>query len=274
MKIILAQNRGMCFGVKRALEIAEKARNHNKVYTYGPLVHNKEVVHELEKKGIYVADSLDKIDKNSMLIIRAHGVSDKEMKKAEQKAGKVIDATCPFVSKAKKEAKRMEKDGFKVVILGRKEHPEVKGIAESLHDQVIISSADEIKKLKSYKKIGLISQTTQSARIFNDVISSLKKSSAELRIANTICNATSERQQSAKESAKKSDIMVVIGDRQSANTIKLAEICSGITETKHIERASELDKEWFRGKKTAGITAGASTPDWVVDEVVKRLKEF
>lgn len=274
LKIIISPKQGMCFGVKRALEIAEKSRDNNKIYTYGPLVHNKEVVHELEKKGILVADSLDGIDKNSTLIIRAHGISDREMRKAEQKAGKVIDATCPFVFNAKHEAKKMEKDGFKVVILGQKEHPEVRGIAESLKSPVIIESANDLERLKGNKKIGLISQTTQSARIFDSIVSGLEKLGAELRIANTICNATSERQESAKETAKKSDIMIVIGDKQSANTIKLAEICSGIIYTKHIEKASELKKEWFAGKGAAGITAGASTPDWIVDGVVESLKKF
>lgn len=282
LKIIMSDKLGMCFGVKRALEIAEKSQKKgslNNIYTYGPLVHNKEVVYELEKKGIYVADSLDKIDKNSTLIMRAHGVSDKEMEKAGKKC-RIIDATCPFVSKAKREAKEMEKDGFKVLILGQKEHPEVKGIAESLKDSVIINGAEDIKKikgLKKYKKIGLVSQTTQSEKTFDNAANELKKlekNGIEIKVGKTICNATSERQDSAKETAKKADIMIVVGDKGSANTKKLVEICSEIAETKHIERASELNKEWFDSKNVVGVTAGASTPDWIVDEVVGKLKKF
>ncbi len=279
MRIMLAKNMGMCFGVKRALEIAERALERNKgkkIHTYGPLVHNKEVISGLEKKGAKIAGSVGDVEKGAVLIIRAHGVSDKDIGKAKEKGIEVVDATCPFVAKAKQAAQDMEKEDFKVVILGQKEHPEVIGIAESLSDPVIVTDAEDVKNLagnKECNKLGLISQTTQSEKVFNDVVKEFKKLDNGARIEKTICSATSERQESAKETAKKSDIMIVVGGKNSANTKKLVEICSGITETKHIENVSGLEKAWFDGKEAVGITAGASTPGWIIDDVVRTIEK-
>ncbi|MBD3313878.1 4-hydroxy-3-methylbut-2-enyl diphosphate reductase [Candidatus Woesearchaeota archaeon] len=276
MEIILAKNKGMCFGVRRALDLAFKAAGPGRIYTYGPLVHNKDVVKDLEDKGISITE-LDDIKQGDLIIIRAHGVSDKELDAIKKKGAEVIDATCPFVSKVKKDAKEMQEKGFRVVMLGQKDHPEIRGIAESLRDPIIISSTEDAREMKQEikdKRIGFVSQTTQSEKSFNGVLEVLKDVCAEVDVSNTICNATSERQESAKRTASESDIMLVVGDKRSANTNKLAELCSEITETRHIENVSELRPEWFKGMKTAGITAGASTPDWIVDEVVDRLKQI
>ncbi|MBU0535338.1 MAG: 4-hydroxy-3-methylbut-2-enyl diphosphate reductase [Nanoarchaeota archaeon] len=273
MRIILARKKGMCFGVRRALDLAGKAADSGKVYTYGPLVHNKDVVRKLEKKGIIVAESVQGLKKGDIVIIRAHGISDRELEAIKQKGAEIIDATCPFVSKAKQAAKDMEKQGYKVVILGQKDHPEVKGIAESLESPIIVSSADDLKSVR-LGRLGLISQTTQPGHKFIEVSEKIRSIDPDARIVNTICNATHERQESAKKTAKEADLMLVIGDKSSANTNKLTELCSEITETKHIENASELDESWFKGKKSVGITAGASTPDWIVDDVIEKLKRF
>src|SRR3989344_3781894 len=276
MKIIISPKQGMCFGVKRALEIAEKASKEkgSRIFTYGPLVHNKEAVYALERKGISVVDSIKDMNKGDVVLIRTHGISDKEMEMIRSKGVGVIDATCPFVSKAKKEAKEMEKQGFRVVILGQKEHPEVKGISESLKSPFIIGSPDELNSIGKQRRVGLISQTTQSEGMFNETVQKLKRTGAELKISNTICNATAERQSSAIQTANDSDLMIVVGDKSSANTIKLAELCSEITETKQIESVSELEEYWFSGRSTVGITAGASTPDWVVEKVVEKIRQF
>lgn len=285
MKVIISEKQGMCFGVKRAVDIAERAaesgkkskedsRKSSRVYMYGPLVHNKKVIEYLEAKGIKSINSLSQAEKGSSIIIRAHGVSDKDILEAKLRDISIIDATCPYVQKSKNAAKQMEKEGFRIVILGQKEHPEVRGISESLASSIIIRSPEEIRKLDGLDRIGIISQTTQSPDLLKIVVKELKKKGVLVKVENTICNSTSERQASAMDIAKKADIMLVIGDRESANTKKLAEICSKITETMHIEGSSELKKEWFNNIETVGITAGASTPNNVVDDVVKRLNRI
>lgn len=275
MKILLARKLGMCFGVRRALDIAEKAAKARKkgsnIYMYGPLVHNKNVIELLEAEGIKTIKTLPQAEKGSSVIIRAHGASDKDLLDAKLRQISIIDATCPYVQKSKNAAKQMEKEGFKVVILGQKEHPEVKGIAESLNNPMIINSAAEIKQLNGIDRIGIISQTTQSHAELKRLVSALRKKGGLIKVEDTICNATSERQSSALSVAKNAGIMLVVGDKSSANTKKLAELCSEVTATRQIECASDLKEEWFADAESVGITAGASTPKSVVDGVVEWL---
>ncbi|MFO8015962.1 MAG: 4-hydroxy-3-methylbut-2-enyl diphosphate reductase [Candidatus Woesearchaeota archaeon] len=278
MKVMLARNYGMCFGVRRALDIAldaGKKNNGKRIYTYGPLVHNKDVVDLLESRGIHSVDSIDDISDpdGAVLIIRAHGVPDSDYTRAEEKGMEVIDATCPFVAKAKTKAKELEREGLNVVILGQKDHPEVRGIAESLRSPVIIVSPDDINRLDG-DDYGLVSQTTQSGSTFDSIVEGFMSQGKRVKAINTICSATIKRQESAKETAGNADVMLVIGGMNSANTGRLADICSGMTETKHIERAEDLKNEWFEGRDTVGITAGASTPDWIVEGVINKLKEI
>jgi len=271
MNIKLAKNYGFCFGVKRAIGIAKRIEG--KANSLGPLIHNPQVIDYLKKKGITAKDSLGKINKKKV-IIRAHGIPDSVLKKLKKKKCKIIDATCPFVKKAQHIAKMSEKQGYQVILIGEKSHPEVKGIIGNLRKKIVIEHIDDVKKLKKHRKIAIISQTTQSKAKVDSIVKELRKKSQEVKVFDTICNATAERQLAAINLARYSDLMIVIGGKNSANTKQLARLCSTITKTKHIESASDLKKPWFKGIKQVGITAGASTPNYVVKKVIEKIKEF
>ena len=217
-------------------------------------------------------ENSDNIGENSTIIISAHGIPDKTIEELKNKNLEVIDCTCPLVKKVHNLTKDAEKQGYTIIIFGDKEHTEVKGIKGNLKNTIIISDISEIKNLDKNKKYCLVSQTTQSVEKFNKLVEELKKSIRDLRICDTICIPTKQRQSSSIELAKKSDLMLVIGGKISANTKRLAQICSQLTETYHIETEKELKKEWFKGKEHIGITAGASTPDSIINKVIDRIK--
>lgn len=269
MKIICAENMGFCFGVKRALDMVLKERN---AYTLGQLIHNPQVVELLDKKGIKVVNSINEIN-NRTLIITAHGTSKSIVEKAKKKGLRIIDTTCPFVKKVHGLAGEFDEKGYKIILLGDKEHQEVKGTASNAKDVTTINSAEEARKLK-FDKACFLSQTTQSLEKFSEITDVLKKNIPNLKVFNTICNATKKRQDSALKLAKKVDLMIVVGGYNSANTKMLSQICSKIIETKHIETAEELDNIWFNGKNLLGLTAGASTPDWVIKRVKDRIEKY
>lgn len=271
MKITIAENAGFCFGVKRALDTINKIKDKN-IYVLGKLIHNPRVIQDLEKKGIKSIENSDNIGENSTIIISAHGIPDKTIEELKNKNLEVIDCTCPLVKKVHNLTKDAEKQGYTIIIFGDKEHTEVKGIKGNLKNTIIISDISEIKNLDKNKKYCLVSQTTQSVEKFNKLVEELKKSIRDLRICDTICIPTKQRQSSSIELAKKSDLMLVIGGKISANTKRLAQICSQLTETYHIETEKELKKEWFKGKEHIGITAGASTPDSIINKVIDRIK--
>lgn len=274
MKIKIAENAGFCFGVKRALNQIEKLDNKEDNYILGKLIHNPQVVNELEKKGLksVLIEDINKLNKNSTIIISAHGVPDKTINNLKNQNFKVIDCTCPLVKKVHNLTKDAEKQGSSVIIFGDKEHTEVKGIAGNLKDPVIISNINEINNISKNRKYCLVSQTTQNVEEFNYFTDKLKKLIRDLKIYDTICIPTKKRQSSSVELAKKSDLMLVVGGKMSANTRRLAKKCSEFTETYHVEAETELKREWFEGKENIGITAGASTPDYVVAKVVDRIK--
>jgi len=268
MKVICAENMGFCFGVKRALDMVLNERN---AYTLGQLIHNPQVVELLEKKGIKVVNSVDEADRT--LIITAHGTSKLIIEKAKEKGLRVIDTTCPLVKRVHKLAGEFDKKRYKIILLGDKEHEEVKGTASNAKDVTIVNSDKDARKLK-FDKACFLSQTTQSLEKFNEIAGILKKNILDLKIFNTICDATKKRQDSAMNLAKKVDLMIVIGGYNSANTKMLSQICSKIVETKHIESDEELNKEWFKNKKIIGLTAGASTPDWVINNVKEKIEKY
>lgn len=261
MKVICAENMGFCFGVKRALDMVLKERD---AYTLGQLIHNPQVVEMLEKKGIKVVNSVDEADKT--LIITAHGTSRPTIEKAKKKWLRIIDTTCPLVKRVHELAWEFDKKGYKIILLGDKEHSEVKGIVSNADNAVVIKSPEEARGLR-FNKACFLSQTTELIDKFNKIADILKKNIPDLKVFNTICDATKKRQDSALKLAKKVELMIVVGGYNSANTKRLKEICSKIVETKHIETAEELNKEWFKNKKIIGLTAGASTPNWVINDV-------
>ncbi|HMA60772.1 MAG TPA: bifunctional 4-hydroxy-3-methylbut-2-enyl diphosphate reductase/30S ribosomal protein S1, partial [Halanaerobiales bacterium] len=245
-----------------------------KVYTLGPLIHNPQVVEDLRQKGVYLAESIDDID-DGILVIRTHGVEPKVLEKAQEKGLNIIDATCPFVKNAHKYAKKLVETDYQTFIFGDRNHPEVKGIFGHTDNKgIIIESVEELQGIDLNENIGLVAQTTQSYEDYLEIISYLLPKAKELKIFNTICNTTGNRQKAAKELAKKVDVMYVIGGHNSANTKRLAEISANTdTPTFHIETVDEINWENIKNVNKIGITAGASTPDWIIKEVLEIMSE-
>ena len=268
-KVVLAKNSGFCFGVKRAIELALKTKE--KIYTLGPLIHNPQVIAQLEHKGIVAIDSINDIERGK-IIIRAYGIPRSVITRAKKKNLSVIDATCPFVKNVQQIAESLSKEGYQVVIIGEANHPEIIGIADRVKNPIIIEEVSEALKIGQFKKIGVVAQTTQSEENYKKIIHELKKHSKKLKTFNTICNATKNNQNAAKELAKNANLMIVVGGYNSGNTRRLAKLCAEIVETKHIEIADELKREWFENKEVIGVTGGASTPDWIIHEVIKRIE--
>ncbi len=275
MKIILAKRAGFCFGVKRATQMAfEAAGKDQKTFTLGPIIHSPQVVQKLEEMGVGVVKDLSGVA-DGTVIIRSHGVLASEMEEAQQKQLEIVDATCPFVKKAQEHVKYLSEAGYDVLVVGDADHPEVQGIVSYGTDKVyVVASGEQVKKLPKMSKMGVVAQTTQSFDNLKSVVTECLRRGGEVRVFNTICDATAVRQQEATELAHQVDCMIVIGGFNSANTRRLAEICTEIqSRTYHIETANEIDCSWFQGVETVGVTAGASTPKWIIDEVLERLEE-
>lgn len=275
MKVTMAAKAGFCFGVKRALEMAERTAETSLAVSLGPLIHNQQVVKRLSERGIRVVDDLSEVTSNQALIIRSHGVAPSVYDGAAHKGVRVVDATCPFVQKAQRLAAESAQLGQQVIVMGDKLHPEVQGILGWAGEQAIpIQTVEEAKELPYYPHLAVLAQTTQLAENFSKIVEELKLHTSDIIVHNTICNATAERQKVARELAETVDVMVVVGGRNSANTRKLASICEERTKTYLIETADELETTWFSEAKNAGLTAGASTPDWIIEEVYKKMSEM
>ncbi|RDV80939.1 bifunctional 4-hydroxy-3-methylbut-2-enyl diphosphate reductase/30S ribosomal protein S1 [Ammonifex thiophilus] len=277
MEVKRARNAGFCFGVRRALEITLKAREEKEgpLYTLGPLIHNPQVVEFLASKGVKLAESLEEITEGTV-IIRSHGVDPAVIREAEARGLTVIDATCPYVRRAQELACELAKQGYQVVVVGDRDHPEVKGILGWAGPQaVVVGSAEEVAGLPEAPAYGVVAQTTQPINRLQEVVHALLPRAKEVRVYNTICSAVASRIESALELAREVEVMVVVGGRSSANTRHLVERLqlSGVP-TYHVETAAELRPEWFMGVSRAGLTAGASTPDWIIEEVEKRMREI
>lgn len=273
MEIFLADYRGFCYGVKRAIKIARENAD-GKCCTLGPIIHNPQMVERLKAEGVNSADSLNDIDEGTV-IIRSHGVGPKVYEQIKAKGLKIVDATCPHVKKAQTAARDLVNEGYDVVIVGEKNHPEVKSIYEWAKKRTtIIETVTEAEKFKPCQKLGIVSQTTAASEHFNSVVLKLLDKSPDIKILRTICTATHQRQSAAMELAEKVDVMLVLGGRNSANTTKLAKLCAEKCKTYHIETAAEISKSWFTPEQKIGITAGASTPDWIIKEVEEKLRSF
>jgi len=277
MKVILAQRAGFCFGVKRATHMAfETAGKDKKIFTLGPIIHSPQVVQKLEDMGVGVVKDLSGILKGSggTVIIRSHGVTAGEMDEAYGKELEVVDATCPFVKKAQEYVKNLSEDGYDVLVVGDADHPEVRGIVSYGTGEVyVVASGEQVKQLPRLGKIGIVAQTTQSFDNLRSVVTECLRRGGEVRIYNTICDATAVRQQEATDIAHQVGCMIVIGGFNSANTCRLAEICREIQpKTHHIETENEINDSWFQDVEAVGVTAGASTPKWIIDAVMNRLE--
>jgi len=276
LKIELAKSYGFCYGVKRAIEIAEQ---HPNSATFGPIIHNKDEINRLKnEKNVDLVENIDEALKFDTLIIRTHGITKENYKKLKQEGKKIINATCPYVTKPQQIVEEMSKKGYSIVIFGDKNHPEIKGVASFSADRertfVVLEESELVGKALG-TKVAVVAQTTRKPEDFKKIVSFLVGRTAEVRVFNTICNATFENQDAAAELAQKADVMIIIGGKNSSNTKQLFNIAkSYCKDSYHIENESELKKEWFEGKELCGISAGASTPDWIIQKVVKKIEEL
>lgn len=272
MEIIVAEHAGFCFGVEKAIQAAEKAARREPVFSLGPLLHNKQETARLKKLGIIEKDEL--MEKGAVLI-RTHGVGPQTYELLEKQGSKIIDVTCPHVKKAQKVAREAAEQGYQVFILGDHQHVEVQGIvAWTENKAIVINSLEELKKIKLKDKVALLAQTTEKETNFNELVAYLQTQPLDLKILPTICSATRIRQKAAVKLAKQVDLMIVIGGRHSSNTKKLKEVCQKYVTTYQVEQADELQLKWFQNKFKIGVTAGASTPDWIIKEVIEQMEEY
>ena len=277
VKIEKAHELGFCFGVRRALKIIEEAAvNHVNIATLGPIVHNKAVVSRLKKLGVEVAGDVESISAE-VIAISSHGVSPSLHDKIQSAGARIIDTTCPIVRSAQKAAQRFARAGFGVIVFGDSNHPEVRGLLGWAGGNAVAAlSADNICAETIHKRVGILAQTTQSMSDYSLFVNRLTERFLpcvqEIRVVNSLCQETQKRQRAAAELAETSDLMIVVGGHNSANTRRLAEVCSPIVETHHVESASEVMPEWLKGKNKVGITAGTSTPDEAIEQVIRKIK--
>ena len=273
-EVTTAKSAGFCFGVKRAVDMVyDEAKKGERVYTLGPIIHNQQVVEDLEKKGVKVIDSVNDINNgyDATAIIRSHGVPEKVIKALREKNVNIVDATCPFVLKIHKIVKEASQNGKTIIIIGSDNHPEVEGIKGwCVNEPVVLESVEEAENytVDGAKKLCVVSQTTFNYKKFKDIVDILSKKSYDIDVMNTICNATEERQTEAGTIARQSDAMLVIGGKHSSNTQKLYEICRKECEnTYFIQTLDDLDLKQLQSFRSVGITAGASTPNNIIKEV-------
>ena len=273
MRVLIADHAGFCFGVKRALDTVVRAADGGPLETLGPLIHNPQVVQRLAESHVRTVRTLDDAA-SGRIVLPSHGVPEEVREAARDRGLEIVDATCPFVTKVQQKARWLADHGYKVVVVGDAAHSEVKGILSAAGpNAVAVASADEVAGMEWPDKVGVVAQTTQLAERFAEVVDAIARNVQEVRAFNTICYATRDRQNAALALAGQVDAMIVVGGRNSANTARLREICEerGVP-TYHVETADEIVPEWLEGRSSVGITAGASTPDWIIEEVRAKIE--
>ncbi|MBF0217478.1 MAG: 4-hydroxy-3-methylbut-2-enyl diphosphate reductase [Candidatus Omnitrophica bacterium] len=276
MKISVAKSAGFCFGVKRAIDIAlDTAKNASSVLMLGDIVHNENVISEINKAGIKKIRTLSS-GKGKTLLIRAHGTARSTIEKARNKGYTIVDATCPMVKEIQKKAVQMEKEGYTVIVIGEKKHDEVKGIIGQLSKRPVVidgPASPFFAKPRKLKKAAVVVQSTQNPETVRAIVKKLAPYAGELLFNDTICNPTKIKQKEARIIPLENDVVIVIGSKASANTKRLYEISRALNPRTHwINSDGELDREWFRGVSSVGITAGASTPDPTIRKVIAAIK--
>jgi (E)-4-hydroxy-3-methyl-but-2-enyl pyrophosphate reductase len=290
MKVIVAENCGFCPGVKNAISIAEKilAKKVAPVYSLGPIIHNKDVVERLAEAGLKTVDSVEQIlpmTSGGTVLIRSHGAAPKQIAELKEKGINIVDATCVLVKRVQRIARQLDRAGYKVVVIGDENHPEVQAVVGSASGVVVLADESDLHKLPSNGKLGIVCQTTQSHEHFSRMLGAIGRYGfSELKVINTLCREAIKRQESAVQLCKQVDIMFVLGGLESANTCRLAELCKKYnSQTFHLQNWSEFDKNILfglrRGKNrvlpsAAGVTAGASTPEWIIAEFVENLRKM
>jgi len=274
MRILTPKKIGCCFGVNRAVKLTEEVLSKGATaYITGELVHNDNITRKLSEKGLREVKSIDEV-KGGTLIIRAHGISPEERAKVEMKGIEIVDATCPIVRQAQIAAKKLEEEGYQVLIVGDKDHAEIKGILGHLSDKaLVVANHKEVDQAKLKYKVGLIFQTTHSVELCRDVVAEVMRVAHEIKIINTICADIRKRQEDAVKLAREADLMIIVGSHHSSNTLKLKKLCHEYNEnTIQIESAKDLKPSALKGIKSVGIIGGASTPDILIEEVKEKLK--
>jgi len=276
MEIIVAENSGLCYGVKRALRIAKETRKmkKGKVFTLGDLIHNPQVVSELKSQGIEPTEKLEDI-KEATIIIRSHGVSPEKYQMLTDKKVEIIDATCPIVKKIQKLVERLAKGKEEIILVGDRKHPEIKGlIGYSQKKAIIVENEDQVRDLPYKKKRAVLAQSTQDLSLFKKIVAALIEKTKELKVYNTICLSTQTRQKSTSELASRVDTLFIVGGKNSSNTNKLFHISKSIlTNTHFVESAKEIKPEMLEKAKKIGISGGASTPPEAIEEIVLKIKD-
>jgi len=276
MKVILAEKYGFCAGVRNAISIAEKVlAEKGRVYSLGPIIHNPDVVERLAKKGLVAVDDVEQVPAGAAVLIRSHGAASDEIEHLREKNAEIVDATCVLVKRVQQIAGEMEQDGYKVVIVGDRNHPEVRAVVGCTKGAVVVGDESDISRIGT-GRLGIVCQTTQSPEFFSNMLFAIARTDFdEMKVINTLCKEAIKRQQAAVELCRKVDIMFVLGGLQSANTRKLAELCKKCNNrTFHLQNRDEFDIKQVFSCKTAGVTAGASTPQWIIDEFVKHLESI
>jgi (E)-4-hydroxy-3-methyl-but-2-enyl pyrophosphate reductase len=278
MEIILAEEYGFCFGVERAVQMVEKALSEGEtVRTLGSLIHNQQEIKRLESKGVKAINEPTEVQENETVVIRAHGVTPQVEAELKSKASRVIDATCPFVTRVQRLAARAAAQDRHVVVVGNPEHPEMIGVkGYAPNHTFIVRDASEVSSLPKLKRPLVVSQTTIKAQTFFETAEAVKANTDdEVEVINTICSATRDRQDAARELAEKVEIVYIIGGKHSSNSQKLLAVCKEKCEKSFlIETEEEINPEDLRGVRRVGVTAGASTPNWLIEKVIQRLKEI
>ncbi len=271
MKIVLAESYGFCFGVKRAIKIAEENRNSA---TYGPLIHNANEIARLKNDfNVALSEDLNTFQAGETAVIRTHGIPKDELSLLRTRDVNVVDATCPYVTKPQQIVEEMSEQGYDIVIFGDESHPEIKGVKSYASANVyVVNSAEEISELKLREKVATVAQTTRKIEDYQQIVGRLMQSHKEVRVFNTICNATFDNQDAVRDLAQSADVMIIIGGKNSSNTKQLHSIAKEYCpQSYHIESKDDLQREWFENKELCGISAGASTPDWIIDEVIAEI---
>ena len=277
-EVILAKSAGFCFGVKRAVDTVYEQTGKKNVYTFGPIIHNEEVVKDLEKKGVFVINTMEELDDitEGTVIIRSHGVSSAVYEALQKKGVEIVDATCPFVLKIHNIVKQESANGKQIVIIGNEKHPEVEGIMGWSKTQVhVVDTAEKAQNLQldPQREVCIVSQSTFNYNKFKELVEIISEKGYNIIIRNTICNATEERQTEAREIAKRVDAMIVVGGSSSSNTRKLYEICKNeCKDTYYIQTLNDLDMTSLGKADCIGITAGASTPNNIIQEVYTNVR--
>ncbi|EEO23056.1 MULTISPECIES: 4-hydroxy-3-methylbut-2-enyl diphosphate reductase [Helicobacter] len=279
MEVILADKYGFCFGVKRAIKITEKiAQNNPNTLTLGPLIHNPLEISRLEKNfGVKVQEDITKLGDSKSVIIRTHGITKQNLEILQTKGVSITDATCPFVTKPQQIVEKMSNDGYNIVIFGDSNHPEVRSVMSySVKTPIVVSDLESLQQIKKIpKKVAVVSQTTKQIEQFLQIVQYLISNAMEVRVFNTICNATFENQEATRTLSQKADIMIIVGGKTSSNTKQLFYIAQNHCKDSYlVEDENDIKQEWFVGKKICGISAGASTPNWVIKNVENAIKSL